>query len=108
MSGDEMDHVNFDAPAVLRKWPSLGNERRTDDQLRTQGIANWDAALKKQTAINERVSAEFRAEAFNLFNRVQFSQPNTVCCSSSNASFGVVNSQLNLPRVIQFALRLSF
>ena len=23
-------HVNFNAPAVLRKWPSLGNERRTE------------------------------------------------------------------------------
>jgi hypothetical protein len=23
-------HVNFDAPAVLRKWPSLRNERRSD------------------------------------------------------------------------------
>jgi hypothetical protein len=23
-------HVNFDAPAVLRKWPSFNNERRTD------------------------------------------------------------------------------
>jgi hypothetical protein len=23
-------HVNFDAPAVLRKWPSLRNERRAD------------------------------------------------------------------------------
>lgn len=22
-------HVNFDAPAMLRKWPSLNNERRT-------------------------------------------------------------------------------
>jgi hypothetical protein len=22
-------HVNFDAPAILRKWPSLHNERRT-------------------------------------------------------------------------------
>jgi hypothetical protein len=21
-------HVNFDAPAILRKWPSLNNERR--------------------------------------------------------------------------------
>jgi hypothetical protein len=24
-------HLNFDAPAVLRKWPSLRNERRTKD-----------------------------------------------------------------------------
>jgi hypothetical protein len=23
-------HVNFNAPAVLRKWPSLGNQRRTE------------------------------------------------------------------------------
>jgi hypothetical protein len=29
MGGTEA-HVNFDAPAVLRKWPSLRNERRAD------------------------------------------------------------------------------
>jgi len=23
-------HVDFDAPAILRKWPSLRNERRTE------------------------------------------------------------------------------
>ncbi len=86
----------------------FGNEPRTDPQLRTQGIANWDAALYKGTAITEQVHLQFRAEAFNLFNRVQFGQPSTVCCSSSNAQFGVVSSQLNLPRVVQFALRLSF
>ena len=86
----------------------FGNEPRTDSTLRTQGIANWDAALFKTTAINERLNVQFRAEAFNLFNRVQFGQPNTVCCTLSNASFGVVNTQLNLPRVVQFALRLTY
>jgi len=29
MDGTEA-RVNFDAPAVLRKWPSLHNERRTE------------------------------------------------------------------------------
>ena len=29
MDGTEV-HVNFDAPAVLRKWPSLHNARRTE------------------------------------------------------------------------------
>ena len=29
MGGTEA-HVNFDAPAVLRKWPSLRNELRAD------------------------------------------------------------------------------
>ena len=28
--GDSEAHVNFDAPAVLRKWPSLRNERLTE------------------------------------------------------------------------------
>ena len=23
-------HINFDAPAILRKWPSLTNQRRAD------------------------------------------------------------------------------
>ena len=28
---DEPDrHINFDAPAVLRKWPSLNNQRLTE------------------------------------------------------------------------------
>ena len=29
--GGTETHVDFDAPAVLRKWPSLRNERRTKD-----------------------------------------------------------------------------
>jgi hypothetical protein len=55
-----------------------------------------------------RFNLQFRAEAFNLLSRVQFGQPATVCCSSSHASFGVISSQLNLPRAAQFALRLEF
>jgi len=29
-TGDTETNVNFDAPAVVRKWPSLRNERRTE------------------------------------------------------------------------------
>ena len=29
MDGTEA-HINFDAPAVLRKWPSLANQRTED------------------------------------------------------------------------------
>jgi hypothetical protein len=90
----------------------FGNEPRTDSTIRTQGIANWDAAVKKSTAITEQVNLEFRAEAFNMWNRVQFGQPSALCCNNStdksNATFGVVGAQLNLPRVVQFAMRLNF
>jgi Carboxypeptidase regulatory-like domain len=85
----------------------FGNEPRVDS-MRSQGIANWDSALFKRTAVTERINLEFRAEIFNLFNRVQFGQPNTTCCMASNSSFGVISSQLNSPRQIQFAMKLSY
>ena len=52
----------------------FGNEPRVDS-MRSQGIANWDAALFKGTALTEKLNLQFRAEVFNLFNRVQFGQP---------------------------------
>jgi hypothetical protein len=36
---------------------------------------------------------------------VQFAPPGQV---KGNAQFGVVSSQLNLPRLVQFALRLNY
>ena len=84
---------------------AFGNESRNDSTLRSAGINNWDMALFKNTAITERVSVQFRAEVFNLFNRVQFGPPGT---SLGTPQFGVVSSQVNQPRLIQFGLRLSF
>jgi len=49
---------------------------------------------------------QFRAEFFNIFNRVQFSPPGQAFGASN---FGVASGQQqNLPRLIQFALRLNF
>lgn len=79
-----------------------GNESRTDSQLRSAGVENWDFSAFKVTTFNERYQLEFRAEAFNIFNRVQFGPPGTQLGTSS---FAVVNSQVNQPRLIQFALR---
>lgn len=73
--------------------------------LRGHGIANWDFTLSKAIRINERLSFDFRAEVFNLFNRVQFGDPGT---QLGSATFGIVSSQVNNPRQIQFAGRLSF
>jgi len=84
---------------------TFGNESRLDPTLRGHGINNWDFALFKTTSITERFGLQFRTEFFNLFNRVQFANPNL---SVGNPSFGVISSQTNTPRLIQFALRLMY
>jgi hypothetical protein len=51
---------------------------------------------------------EFRAEAFNVFNRVRFGTGSTQLQSQT---FGVLSgsgSQLNTPRQLQLALKLYF
>jgi hypothetical protein len=76
--------------------------------IRGPGINNNDFALFKRTAISERFNLEFRAEAFNLFNRVQFGPPNTIATTAANNTFGQITTQLNQPRLLQLALRLRF
>ena len=93
--------VCYSAPAAF----TFGTESRTDPNLRSAGVANWDFAAFKDTHLTERFVLQFRAEIFNLFNRVQFAPPNTTVGSST---FGFVTSQTNNPRLVQFALRLQF
>ncbi len=84
---------------------TFGTEGRVDPKLRAHGMNNWDFALFKNTRITERVGLQFRTEFFNLFNRVQFNFPGQAL---GNPQFGVVSSQVNNPRLVQFALRLIF
>ncbi|HXN28161.1 MAG TPA: TonB-dependent receptor [Candidatus Acidoferrales bacterium] len=85
----------------------FGDESRVDASLREAGINNWDIALFKTTNFGpeERLGLQFRAEFFNAFNRVQFGPPGT---SLGSGSFGIVSSQLNNPRLIQFGLKFLF
>ena len=84
---------------------TFGNAARTMPDARSHGINNFDFTLFKNTAITERVGLQFRAEVFNLFNRVRFGYPGT---AMGQPQFGVISGQYNDPRLIQFALRLVF
>ena len=91
----------FVAPPLF----TFGNESRTDNQLRQPGVANWDLALYKSVPIHERTSFEFRAEAFNAFNRVQFGSP---VQTLGSATLGYITTQYNNPRLFQVSGRFSF
>jgi hypothetical protein len=69
------------------------------------GFFQTDFALHKAIPMTERVQFELRGEAFNIFNNVNFTQPNTTL---TNASFGVISSVRVPPRILQLAARLSF
>lgn len=97
---------NTSAYAVTQGY-GFGSDGRTEPNVRADGVKNFDFAAFKNTKFgpDDRLGLEFRAEFFNLFNRTQFSPPGT---SFGSGNFGVVTSQYNLPRQIQFGLRLSF
>jgi hypothetical protein len=92
---------DFSAPAPF----TYGNSARTLGYLRAPGVANMDLSAIKNTKIHEQLSLQLRVEAFNLFNRVLFTPPNTVLNSGTT---GVISSQFNLPREIQIAAKLNF
>jgi hypothetical protein len=81
---------------------TLGTSRRRF--FSGPGLNNWDAALLKDTAITERVNAEFRVELFNAFNHAQFGEPDG---NINSSSFGFVTTA-NPPRIMQLSLKLLF
>ncbi len=71
------------------------------------GINNFDMALLKDTKITEGVQAQFRAEAFNIFNHAQFNNPSGNVDNSFVGGFGYVTSA-RPARIMQLALKLLF
>ena len=84
---------------------TYGNEPRVDPYLRGDGIKNFDFAAFKGMKFGERLDVQFRGEFFNFFNRPQFGVPGETV---GLASVGVVSSQANDPRLIQFGLDVHF
>ncbi len=79
-----------------------GNAARNSAFGPNQFVTNFK--LGKSFRITERHFADFRWEAFNLFNTVNFNNPNT---TFGNSNFGVITSAQD-PRVMQFAVRFAF
>jgi hypothetical protein len=75
------------------------------DGLRSPKLNLWDISIIKQVRLNDRIRAQFHVELLNAFNRTVYANPNT---DPTNADFGRVTSQTNLPRDIQLAMKLVF
>jgi len=84
---------------------AFGDENRVDPIMRSEAGENFDFSINKFFDITEKVKLKFSTEIFDLFNHAQFAIPNS---NLSSPGFGRVGQQSNLPRTIQFALRVTF
>ena len=76
--------------------------------VRGPGQVNTDLSLIKVFPVrwpNEAANVEFRTDFFNAFNHPQFADPDT---EFTSPTFGQITSTIVAPRVVQFALKVSF
>jgi hypothetical protein len=79
-----------------------------------RGPSRWnlDTSLGKRTHITERISARFSFDFFNIFNKVDYANPDLNL--NNPRGFGVITTQFTPPnrvdgsRWIQFGLRVEF
>ncbi len=104
----------------IDRWFNTDNfERNTNRQLannyrtaprqfpgvRAQGLNLWDLSIIKNFSITETVRFQLRGEYLNAMNHAQFNDPER---NPTNSNFGKSTSQNNLPRNVQFGLKLIF
>jgi hypothetical protein len=73
--------------------------------LYAPGHVNFDTSLSKRFSVFGRSNAEFRWDAFNLFNHPGFGFPNSAI---GNASAGRITTTIVDNRSMQFALKFNF
>ncbi|HZT32882.1 MAG TPA: carboxypeptidase regulatory-like domain-containing protein [Bryobacteraceae bacterium] len=92
----------FSQPAPF----TLGNAAPVLGDVRAFGLLNEDFSVLKDFRIHEAHRLEFRAEFFNVLNRVVFGSP--AANLNAPASFGRIGGQANSPRHTQFGLKYIF
>ena len=99
-SPQEWFNVNAFAEPPQYTWGNAGR-----NILRGPGLSTTDLALRRNFILREGVRLTVEAQSFNLFNRVNFSQPDAF--ADQPLTFGKIFSA-GAPRQIQFALRVAF
>jgi len=88
---------------ALPQLGTFGNSGR--NTLRGPHTNVFDFALMRDFRLMEKAQLQARWEVFNLTNTPQFALPNSTI---SDSSVGTITSLASDPRIMQFAVRLSF
>ena len=101
-----------------------GTAPRFQSNIRTWGVNNTDLTVSRDFRLREGMRGELRAEAFNVFNRTEFSDSSIfrtfgatnlvptrgALGESTNPDFGMLDITQNgrTPRYLQISLRIVF
>jgi hypothetical protein len=83
----------------------FANQRTGHGAVRSFPRWNYDAAISKSVTITERVKMGFGVQAVNLFNHMEFNDPNL---DISSGDFGVTSTQYTSPRFLNLNIRFDF
>jgi hypothetical protein len=89
--------------AAGREFGDAGRNTLTGPRL-----VNVDFALLKTTKLSEKVSLQFRAEFFNLFNHPNRARPNSILENAGGYGFADPGETDATPRRVRLALKLIF
>jgi hypothetical protein len=92
----------FTTPALYQ----IGNSGL--DKAVSPGYVDSDISLSKTEKIHDQMSIRVQIDAFNALNHPYLGHPNTTCCSTSNALFGVITTANGPPRNIQVGAHFTF
>jgi hypothetical protein len=83
----------------------LGNYPRNNGDARGPNYYNEDFSVMRNFHLFETATIQLKAELLNAFNRHIFSIPDA---APYDTNFGLVNSTIDVQRIVQFTLRLNF
>jgi hypothetical protein len=96
---DQWFNVNAFAAPAFGFYGNAGH-----NTIRGPGTHTWDVSLFKKFQVREKASMQFRAEAYNVVNHVNFDGLST---AFGNGDFGHVTSARD-PRSMQIGLKMEF
>jgi hypothetical protein len=85
--------------STIRTLPSHFNNVRAD------GINNFDLSMFKNYRVKERYTLQFRLESYNTLNHVQMGPPNT---TPTATAFGTINAERTRPAPAHHGLEAHF
>jgi hypothetical protein len=90
--------------------PTYPGEAGQRNAFRGPGYFGIDAGLSKVWNVSEQKTIRFAWEAFNVTNSVRFDAAGSLIGQDlvELSGFGIFNTELTKPRVMQYSLRFSF